>query len=113
MCKSQIVTARCTRNTLKIHQLARYLGALADPYRTYLQTRGREVGHPGAVQGPITAIERHVVGNQAQVPRVDRDAVRPEDVDDLGNDRGSGGLHAVGLAHSPNVVRSQLLCGKN
>lgn len=77
---------------------------------SYLQTGRREVRHPGAVQGPISAVKGHVVGHQPQVPRVDGDAVRAEDADDLGDDRRPRGLDAVGLAHSPNVVGGQLGC---
>ena len=59
----------------------------------------------GAVERLVAALVRHVVGDQPEVARVDRDAVHAEDGADLVDDRRARRLDAVELQHRVDVVR--------
>ncbi len=74
--------------------------------RHLLQRRG-VVLDAHAVEGPVGAVEGHVVRDEGEVPRVHHDAVGAEDGDDLAHQGAVGGLHAVVARHVVHVVAGE------
>ncbi|KAG7150041.1 hypothetical protein HYQ46_001030 [Verticillium longisporum] len=75
----------------------------------HLGERANVTAEPIAVERRVSAISRHVVGNEVEMAIINRDAVTSEYIAELEHDVAAASFHTVHVQNCSNVVRRRLV----